>query len=155
MQSKRPFRFGVNLAEIPEGSTLGEEARALEAIGYEVLSCPDHLNHPLSPMDPMVMLAAAAEATTNIQLQPLVLANDARHPALLAKQAATLDNLSDGRFALGLGAGWYGPDFSATGIGFAPAADRIDRLEEAIAVLRGLHSGNSLVSRVSTTRSTT
>ena len=141
MTKPRPFRFGVNLADIPEGSTLGEEARTFEALGYEVLSCPDHLNHPMSPMDPMVMLAAAAEATTDIQLQPMVLANDARHPALLAKQAATLDNLSGGRFALGMGAGWYGPDFSATGVGFAPAPERISRLEEAIAVIRGLHSG--------------
>jgi probable F420-dependent oxidoreductase len=137
----RPFRFGVNLAEIPAGSSVGEQARAFEDMGYAVLSCPDHLNHPDSPLDPMLVLAAAAEATTDIQFQPLVLANDFRHPALLAKQSATLDHLSGGRFALGLGAGWYGPDFSATGVGLRPPAQRIARLREAVEIIRGLHRG--------------
>lgn len=112
-----------------------------EDLGYAVLSCPDHLNHSGAPLEPMLLLAMAAASTSRIQLQPTVLANDFRHPALLAKQSATLNLLSGGRFALGMGAGWYGPDFTAAGIPFKRPSVRIARLEEAIAVIRGLHGG--------------
>lgn len=137
----RPFRFGVHVAAIPPARSLGEFAREIEDLGYAVLSCPDHLHYPDTPLEPMTLLAAAATATSTLELQPLVLANGFRHPALLAKQAATLDVISGGRFALGLGGGWYGPDFHAPGIPFPSAGQRIAALEEAVAIIRGLHEG--------------
>lgn len=137
----RPFRFGVCATEFANGAALAEFARMAEDLGYGVLSCPDHLNHSGAPLEPMLLLATAAAATSHIQLQPTVLANDFRHPALLAKQAATLHLLSGGRFALGMGAGWYGPEFTAAGIPFKRPLVRIARLEEAITVIRGLHTG--------------
>ncbi|MAT91290.1 MAG: luciferase [Halioglobus sp.] len=135
----RPFRFGVNLAAPLPGRSLADSARLVEDCGYAVLSCPDHLDHPDSPLEPMVLLATAAAATSALELQPLVMANDFRHPVLLAKQAATLDLLSEGRFSLGIGAGWYGPEYQSAGIDFHRPGVRIARLREALAVIRGLH----------------
>ena len=85
---------------------------------------------------PMVTLAVVAEATRNLRLGTLVIDNDYRHPAVLAKEAATLDLLSGGRFELGLGAGWARDDYAQTGIPFDPAGVRIDRLCEALQVLK-------------------
>jgi len=140
-RANKPFRFGVNVPGIDAPGALADAARMAEDLGYEVFSCPDHLNFPNTPLEPMVTLASVAAVTSTIELQPLVLANDFRHPALLAKQAATLDLLSGGRFALGLGAGWFGPDFQATGIPFHRPGVRIARLEEAIDIIRELHRG--------------
>ncbi|MDZ7782817.1 MAG: TIGR03621 family F420-dependent LLM class oxidoreductase [Halioglobus sp.] len=137
----KPFRFGVNVPQIDVVRELSDAAREAEDLGYEVFSCPDHLNFPNTPLEPMAALAWAGAVTATIELQPLVLANDFRYPALLAKQAATLDLLSGGRFALGLGAGWFGPDFQATDIPFHRPGVRIARLEEAIDIIRGLHRG--------------
>ncbi len=139
----RPFRFGASIAGPDPARPIGEVAREIEDLGYAVLSCPDHLNYPDSPLEPMVLLTAAAATTRHVELQPLVMANGLRHPALLAKQAATLDLLSGGRFALGMGAGWYGPDFSAPGLPFPRPGERIAQLAEAIAVIRGLHSAEA------------
>ena len=73
-------------------------ARRAEDLGYDILSVPDHFDGGLSPM---VALAFAAEATTTLKVGTLVLANDFRHPTVLAKEALTLDALSEGRFELG------------------------------------------------------
>jgi probable F420-dependent oxidoreductase len=84
-------------------------------------------------------LAVAAEVTTTLRIGQLVLQNDLRHPALLAKDAATLDLLSAGRFELGIGAGGsYPPDFDWTGIPFDSARVRVERLAESIVILKGL-----------------
>jgi probable F420-dependent oxidoreductase len=71
----------------------------------------------------------------------LVLANDFRHPVIVAHEAASLHQLSGGRFELGIGAGWYQPEYESAGIPFDPARQRIDRLEEALAVIGGLLEG--------------
>lgn len=71
----------------------------------------------------------------------MVLSNDYRHPALLAHEATTLHAISGGRFELGLGAGWYQPEYSAAGIAFDPAGRRIDRLEETLDILTRLFRG--------------
>src|SRR5262249_56620665 len=86
-------------------------------------------------------LAAAAGVTTRLRVGTLVLSNDFRHPAILAHEAASLHHLSGGRFELGLGAGWYQPEYDAAGISFDRAGQRIDRLEESLAILRGLLDG--------------
>ncbi|HEY6130486.1 MAG TPA: TIGR03621 family F420-dependent LLM class oxidoreductase, partial [Halioglobus sp.] len=134
----RPFRFGVSVGELMTRETLIETARAVEDLGYSVFGCTDHINAQLAPM---VTLATVAAVTKTIELQPLVLANDFRHPALLAREAATLDLLSGGRFSLGVGAGWLGSDFQTTGITFHPPRVRIQRLAETIAIFKGLQTG--------------
>ena len=118
-----------------------ETARMAEDMGYAVFGCSDHLDHLFPQMAPMVTLATVAAVTTSIELQPLVLANDFRHPAVLTKEAATLDLLSEGRFSLGIGAGWLPADFSSTGIEFHPPDIRIKRVAEAIAIFKGLQTG--------------
>ena len=114
----RPFRFGVAAGAAMPGNELLGAARLAEELGYEVFSVSDHLNMPGSELAPLVTLAAVAAVTESIELQPLVLANDFRHPALLAKETATLDLISGGRCAIGLGAGWLGPAFQLPGIPF-------------------------------------
>jgi probable F420-dependent oxidoreductase len=91
-----------------------------------------------------VALTAAAAATRTLRLGSLVLDNDYRHPVLLAKEAATLDVLSGGRFELGIGAGWLREEYERAGMAFDPAGVRVDRLEEALAVLKGLLTGPAL-----------
>lgn len=139
----RPFRFGVAAGAAMPGEALLAAARRAEELGYEVFSVSDHLNLPGSEMAPLVTLAAVAAVTQRIELQPLVLANDFRHPALLAKETATLDLLSGGRCAIGLGAGWLGPDFQLPGIPFDTPTVRIARLRESVQVVRGLHGGDA------------
>jgi probable F420-dependent oxidoreductase len=82
-------------------------------------------------------VVAAAAATTTLRLGTMVLANDYRHPAMLAKEAASVDVLSGGRFELGIGAGWMTADYEASGIPLERPGVRIQRLAEALAVLRG------------------
>lgn len=139
----RPFRFGVAAGAAMPGQELLRAARRAEELGYEVFSVSDHLNLPGSEMAPLVTLSAVAAVTERIELQPLVLSNDFRHPALLAKETATLDLISNGRCAIGLGAGWLGPDFHVPGIPFDTPVVRIARLRESVQVVRGLHSGEA------------
>src|SRR5208282_5914249 len=82
----------------------------------------------------------AAEATTTLRVGTLVLDNDFRNPVFLAKEAATLDLLSEGRLELGLGAGWMRDDYEQSGIAYDPPAARVDRLQEAISILKDLWS---------------
>ena len=136
----RPFRFSVQVGGVPKSAAdYVETAKAAEDLGYEAFSVPDHLDDQLAPM---VALTAVAAATTTIQLQPLVLANDYRHPAVLAKEAATLDLLSDGRFVMAIGAGWMLSDYEQAGLQHDRARLRIERLSESITVLKGLFSGD-------------
>jgi probable F420-dependent oxidoreductase len=131
----RPFRFGVQVRAPRAARAWAECARRAESLGYAVLSMPDHLGDQLAPLP---ALAAAAAATARLRLGTWVLANDFRHPVMLAKEAATLDLLSDGRLELGIGAGWMNEDYSGSGIAKDPPGVRIERLAEALAVLRGL-----------------
>jgi len=134
-----PFRFGVQCSS-PPGITAArwrELAQKVEDLGYHRLTVSDHLDDQLSPV---AALMAAADATTDLRIGALLFCNDYRHPAVLAKEAATLDILSDGRFELGMGAGWMTSDYLAAGISMDKPSVRIARLEEAIAVVRGLLS---------------
>jgi probable F420-dependent oxidoreductase len=134
----RPFRFGLSLAGFDHGHDWPETARRIEDLGYATMLVPDHLGDQLAPL-PAVAVAAAA--TTTLRVGTFVLDNDYRHPVLLAKEAATVDVLSGGRLEIGLGAGWRKDEYDAAGIPFDRGPVRIDRLEESVAVLRGLWSG--------------
>src|SRR4051794_22892685 len=134
-----PFRFGVQCSSPPDitASRWRDLARKVEDLGYHRLTVSDHLDDQLSPV---AALMAAADATTTLRVGVLVLSNDYRHPAVLAKEAATLDILSEGRFELGMGAGWMTTDYERAGIPMDRPGGRIARLEEAIQVVRGLLS---------------
>lgn len=140
----RPFRFGVTAPSISAGAAWAEQARRAEHLGYSVLGVPDHFREQLAPVP---ALAAAALATTRLRVASLVFCNDFRHPVVLAKEAATLDVLSEGRFELGLGAGWLRADYDQAGIPFEPAATRIERLAEATTIVKGLLAGERVTFR--------
>jgi probable F420-dependent oxidoreductase len=112
-----------------------DTAREVEDLGFSTLTVPDHFDDQLAPL---IALTHAAAATTTLRVGTMVLDNDYRHPLVLAKEAATLDLLSDGRLELGIGAGWMRTDYDQSGIPYDPPRVRVDRFEEALAVLRGL-----------------
>src|ERR1700753_3081511 len=101
--SPHPFRFGVEMMEPFEGMTWAESARELEALGYSTLFAPDHFDEGLGPIAAM---AAAGVATPKLPVATAVFAADFRHPAVLARELAAIDVLSEGRLGGGLGAGY-------------------------------------------------
>ncbi len=129
------IRFGTGAARTSDPVKLLAAARQAESLGYSTFVMPDHF---MMPFAPLVALQAVADATTTLRLGQLVLVQDFRHPAVLAKELATLDVLSEGRVEVGIGAGWLGAEFEQAGIPFDAAAERIERLEEAVIVIRGL-----------------
>jgi probable F420-dependent oxidoreductase len=132
----RKFRFGIMCSHASSAADFRERARQAEALGYSTLFVPDHfIDHPLAPMPAM---AAAAAATDTLRVGSLVLGNDYKHPVVLAREAATIDLLSDGRLELGLGAGWMTADYEKAGLALDSPGVRIDRLEESVAILKGL-----------------
>lgn len=118
-----------------------EKACLVESIGYSTLFLPDHFGDQLSPI---AGLMAAADATTTLRIGSLVFDNDYRHPVVLAKEAATLDLLSDGRFEFGLGAGWMASDYEQTGIPFDSPGTRIERMAEGLEVIKRFFAGGSV-----------
>ena len=134
----RPFRFGVTVPSVSGGTAWAEKARRVEQLGYSVLAVPDHFRDQLAPVP---ALTAAALATTRLRVGSLVFCNDFRHPVVLAKEAATLDVLSSGRFELGLGAGWLRAEYDQAGIRFDAPGTRVERLEEAVTIVKGLLAG--------------
>jgi probable F420-dependent oxidoreductase len=139
-----PFRFAVQQGSPRGGEAWAATARRAETLGYDLLVMPDHLGRQLSPF---AALAAAAAATTRLRVGAFVFANDYRHPLLLAREAATLDLLSGGRFEMGLGAGWMTRDYRQLGMAYDPPAKRIDRLEEAIPLVKRLLTGETVTHR--------
>lgn len=136
----RPFRFG-QLAMRPAATRAEwlDRARRAEAGGFATFQVSDHFDR--SPAAPLLTLAAVAQATSTIGLGTLVLDNDFRHPAVLAKELATLDVLCDGRLEVGIGAGWMAADYRVSGIPLEPAGRRIDKLAESLAILTGVLTG--------------
>jgi probable F420-dependent oxidoreductase len=134
----RPFRFGVTAPTPSGGTNWAERARRVEQLGYSMLVVPDHFRDHLAPVPALV---AAALATTRLRVGSLVFSNDFRHPAVLAKEAATIDVLSGGRFELGLGGGWLREEYDQTGIRFDAPGTRVERLEEAVTIIKGLLAG--------------
>lgn len=136
MSRARTFRFGVMAPRAESASQYREIARRAEALGYSTLYVPDHfVDHPLGPIPAMAM---AAEATTTLRVGSLVFGNDYRHPVVLARDAATLDLLSDGRLELGIGAGWMTADYEKAGIPLDPPGVRVTRMAEAVSIIKGL-----------------
>ncbi len=135
MGHERKFRFGVQLGDATSGAEWREKARTIESLGYSTLYMPDHFID--TQLAPMVGIAMAAEATETLRVGTLVLGNDYKHPADVAKEFVTLDVLSGGRVEAGIGAGWMEVDYTALGLAYDSPGVRIARLEEALAVLKG------------------
>jgi alkanesulfonate monooxygenase SsuD/methylene tetrahydromethanopterin reductase-like flavin-dependent oxidoreductase (luciferase family) len=140
----RPCKVGVQLPEVerfvpwPEYLDL---ARRAESAGYDSIWVGDHLLYGLpdgstrGPYEAWTTLAAIAAATERVEIGPLVASTGFHAPAMLAKQAATVDAISQGRLILGLGAGWNRREFDAFGF---PYERRVSRFEEALAIIAPL-----------------
>jgi probable F420-dependent oxidoreductase len=135
MSTRRPFRFGTGNYTARSREEYVSGIHRIEDLGYSILLSPDHFEERLAPM---TALALAAEVSKTLRIGSYVFANDFRHPAILASEAATLDVLSEGRFELGIGTGYLGPDYRMTGIPLDPAGARVSRLEESVQILKGL-----------------
>src|SRR5579884_3507589 len=133
MSEARPFRFGVVAESAPSREQWVTLVRKAEDIGYAVFLLADHY---VNEFPPIAALMAAAGATSSLRVGSFVFDNDFRHPALLAKEVATLDLLSDGRFELGIGGGWHHEEYEQVGLPFESAGIRISRLEEAVQVVK-------------------
>src|SRR5207253_8591244 len=118
-----------------------ELVRRSEDLGYATFLLADHY---VNEFPPIAALMAAADAERTIRIGSLVFDNDFRHPALLAKEVATLDLLSGGRFELGIGAGWHRPEYEQIGLPFEAAGVSISRLEEAIQIIKSFFSDESV-----------
>lgn len=126
-----------------------------ERLGFHSVWLSDHLFYDLGryggppqvqgAFECLTGLAALSLATSRVRLGSLVICNDLRHPALLAKAASTVDVLSGGRLELGMGAGWFEPEYRAAGIPFDPPGVRIGRLAEAVRIVRALLDGEEAV----------
>ena len=140
----RPLKIGVQLPEVEREtrwSELLDMTRAIEDLGYDSVWLGEHLLYrwperpARGPWEAWSMLAAVAASTSRIEFGPLVACAAFHNPAVLAKQAATIDEISGGRLILGLGAGWNEVEFRAFGV---PFDHRVDRFEEAFTIIRTL-----------------
>jgi probable F420-dependent oxidoreductase len=144
--SSKPFRFAVQSYSATDAADWRAQARAAESLGYSAFYLADHIigpgpaltptNHPVQNLAAVPAVCLAAEATTTIRVGCRVFACDYRNPVMFAKELATLDLFSGGRLDIGLGAGWLQNEYEAIGVSFLSAGQRIDRLEETIALLR-------------------
>jgi probable F420-dependent oxidoreductase len=126
------------MRDAPSRSAWQDKARRVEDLGYSVFLVPDHLAAMLATI-PAVM--SAADATTRLRIGTNVLNNDLRHPVLLAREAATMDRLTDGRLELGLGAGYVRVEYDQAGLRFDRGGIRVERLGEAISIIKDLFGG--------------
>jgi alkanesulfonate monooxygenase SsuD/methylene tetrahydromethanopterin reductase-like flavin-dependent oxidoreductase (luciferase family) len=143
-ESKRPLRVGIQLPEVEREVRWPEYiamAKAAEDTGFDTIWLGDHLLYRYSdgstrgPWEVFTSLAAIAQATSRVKIGPLVAATAFHAPPMLAKMAATVDEISGGRLILGLGAGWNDVEFQAFGF---PFDHRISRFEEAFTIIRTL-----------------
>ncbi|MFN8492530.1 MAG: LLM class flavin-dependent oxidoreductase [Caldilineaceae bacterium] len=131
----------------PSYQAIRSQAQVAEASGFDSIWLFDHLLFRFTPETTVgiwecwTLLSALAEATKRVELGTLVLCNPLRNPALLAKMAHTLDEVSSGRLILGIGAGWHQPEFDAFGYNFDR---RVDRLEEALQIIKPLLHGEGI-----------
>jgi len=139
----RPTRFGVTLPQIKRSwSEASEAARAFDGLGYDSLWVCDHLYGVPVPQLPILEawteLAAVAAITERAKLGTLVTPPFFRHPAVLAKQIATIDQIAPGRVIAGLGAGWFPPEFEQMGLRFPGTGERLRALEESVEIMKRL-----------------
>jgi probable F420-dependent oxidoreductase len=154
MSEQRPFRFAAQAFSADSARQWRGIVREAEALGYSTLHVADHYfgpgpleaitNHPVQKLAAVPALAMAAEATERIRIGSRLFCVDYHLPAVLAKEAATLDMLSDGRLELGLGAGWLAAEYEAIGIDHDPLGVRIRRLAEVIELVRAHFSGEPI-----------
>ena len=137
--SARPFRFGLDLHSAFEGRTFADSAREAEALGYSTIFVPDHFDEGFGPIAAM---ATAAAVTKTLRVGALVFDCDYRHPAVLARELATIDLFSEGRLEVGLGAGWKRWDYDVTGIAMDAPKVRVDRMIEHTNILKALFAGD-------------
>src|SRR5947209_1838223 len=135
MTSPRPFRFGADLQAALPDRTFADSAREIESLGFSTVFVPDHFDEGLGPITAMTI---AAGATTTLNVGSLVLDCDFRHPAVLARELASIDLLSGGRLEVGLGAGWKRLDYDRSGIPMDSPKVRVDRMIEHTQILKGL-----------------
>jgi probable F420-dependent oxidoreductase len=154
------MRFGLALPHygfsLPSGETsfsaVAAWAQRAEELGFDSVWVSDHFFYsfgryggdpaPIASLEPLTTLAGIAAVTRRVRLGTLVLCSAFRHPALLARIAASIDLLSDGRLDLGLGAGWMREEFDAFGYRFGTAGERFEALEESLDVIRRLFGGD-------------
>jgi probable F420-dependent oxidoreductase len=134
--STRPMRFATQSGGAPSGQEWVDRAKRLEALGYDTLAMPDHMIG--GAWAAMPALAAAATVTQKLRVGTLVIDNDFRNPTVFARECATLDVLTNGRFEIGIGAGWLDRDYQSTGIPFARGRVRVARLAEAVMLMKRL-----------------
>jgi probable F420-dependent oxidoreductase len=118
-----------------------DKARKIEGLGYDTLVVPDHLADFLAPVPALI---SAADATSNLRVGTNVFNNDFRHPVVLAREAATIDLLTEGRFQLGLGAGNVASEYDQAGMNFDTGGTRVARLAEAVTIIKGLLKGETV-----------
>jgi alkanesulfonate monooxygenase SsuD/methylene tetrahydromethanopterin reductase-like flavin-dependent oxidoreductase (luciferase family) len=144
----RPLKVGVQLPEIERvapWSDLARMATTAETLGYDSIWVGDHLifqqgnEEPRGPWEAWTVMAALAAITERVEIGPLVACTSFHNPAMLAKKAATLDEVSSGRLILGLGAGWNESEYAAFGF---PYDHRVSRFEEAFTIIRRLLAGD-------------
>jgi probable F420-dependent oxidoreductase len=143
----RPLRIGIQLPEVERDVRWPEYvamARAAEAAGFDSMWLGDHLLYrgdgrpERGPWEAWTLLSALGAVTERIDLGPLVACLAFHPPALIAKMAATVDDVSGGRLVLGVGAGWNEPEFRAFGL---PFDHRVSRFEESFEIVRRLLAG--------------
>jgi probable F420-dependent oxidoreductase len=137
----RPFRFGVQLSGADSADAWIDKAKRAESLGYSVVTIIDHMGDQLAPIP---ALTALGVSTTSIRVGTMVLANDWRNPLLVAREAATLDWLSNGRLELGIGAGWLMTDYEQLGVPYDRPGVRVERMAEALRLIRDLLSGERI-----------
>ncbi len=151
-EEKPKIRFGLQVAQqqttVEELKEVWQEA---EALGFDTLWVNDHLLPSVGPSDESMLeswtlLGAMAVATSKIQIGCMVTSNTFRHPAILAKMAATVDHLSNGRLIFGIGSGWFKREHEAYGVEFSTMRGRSQRLEDALQVITKLWQANPTAS---------
>ena len=138
---QRPFRFGVVAEGTRTSAEWKDKARKAEDLGFSSFLVSDH---PGVGIAPIAALAAAAVATTSIRIGSFVFNIDIRNPVLLAEEAITLTMLSEGRFELGLGAGYLSSDYEQTGVTFEDVGKRLNRFEEALHLVKRMLTEESV-----------
>lgn len=139
MATTRKFRFGVAAGAPESAAAWKETAKKAEDLGYSVLLLADHMSRQASPL---IAAMAALQVTTTLHLGTQVLANPFRNPVMLAKEIASLDFLSDGRFEPGIGAGWPNSsntgrsDSNQTGIDMGESGERVEKLIDAVRIIK-------------------
>jgi probable F420-dependent oxidoreductase len=142
--SDKRFRFIAPMPQLTRDSrSWTESLRRIEDYGFHAVAVSEHFSQGWT-MNSLTAMSFALAATSRLRVLPLVVNNDLHHPAILAKAIATADVLSDGRAALGIGAGWLADDYRALGVPLDPAGVRVERLAEALGIITAFFDGGTV-----------